>query len=130
MTFQASDDKKRNFLDLLNNNLNTIELTTIELTYLKGGSWLKYFGHSNLLCARATRSIVIHSPISEYWLKFFPREEFTCLCSEYPIKTRRHILHECKRFNNYWNLRRDTISHFTLFLEFNSGAFSFGQGII
>ena len=66
MTFQASDDKKRNFLDLLNNNLNTIELTTIELTYLKGGSWLKYFGHSNLLCARATRSIVIHSPISEY----------------------------------------------------------------
>ena len=113
--FQVSDNKERNFLDLLNDNLSTIELM-----YSKEGSWLKYFGHSNSLYARATRAIVNHSPIGEYWLRFFPREEFACPCSKYPIKTRRHILHECIRFNKYWNPRRDTIAHFTLFLEFNS----------
>ena len=36
MNFQASDKKERNFLDLLDNNLNIIELI-----YSKGGSWLK-----------------------------------------------------------------------------------------
>ena len=59
--FQVSDNKERNFLDLLNDNLSTIELM-----YSKEGSWLKYFGHSNSLYARATRAIVNHSPIGEY----------------------------------------------------------------
>ena len=35
MTFQASDDKRRNFLDLLDDDLNTIEPI-----YSKEGSWL------------------------------------------------------------------------------------------
>jgi len=69
MMFQASDNKGRNFLDLLDDNLNTIELM-----YSKGESWLKYFGHSNLLCARVTRAIVNYFPIGEYQLRFFPRE--------------------------------------------------------
>ena len=124
MTFQASDDKGVHFLELLDDNLNIIEPT-----YRKGGSWLKYFGHSNLLCARATRAIVNHAPIGEYWLRFFPRENFVCPCGDYPIETRRHILHECKKYNNYWNPRRDTLAHFILFLEFNSNAFSFGESI-
>ena len=55
----------------------------------------------------------------------FPNEEFVCPCSNYPIKTRQHILYECKRFNNYWNLRRDTIAYFILLLQFNPSAFSF-----
>ena len=89
---------------------------------------LKQFGHSNSLYARATRAIVNHTPTSEYQLRFFPNKDIVCPCGVYHIKTRRHTLHECKKFNNYWNLRRDTIVYFTLFLEYNSNAFSFGVG--
>jgi len=44
MTFQASNNKERHFLNLLNDKSNPIELS-----HFKGGSWLKYFGHSNSL---------------------------------------------------------------------------------
>ena len=120
MLLQAADSKGRNFLDLLDDNLNPIEPSSI-----KGSPWLQCFSHSNSLCAQASEAIINHAPIGEYQLRFFPREEFACPCGNYLIKTRRHILHECKRFNNYWNPRRDTITHFTLFLQFNSSAFSF-----
>jgi len=63
------------------------------------------FDYSNLLYARATRAIVNYAPISEY------------------------ILHECKKYNNYWNPRKNTLAYFILFLEFNSNAFSFGKSI-
>ena len=84
---------------------------------------------SNLLCARALRAIVNYAPIDKYHLIFFPQEEFKCPCSTYPIKTRQHILYEYKGYNKYWNLRRDMIGHFTLFLVYNSNAFSFGKSI-
>ena len=115
MMFQASDEKERNFLELLDNNLNIIEP--------------KYFGHSNSLYARVLRAIANHTLIREYCLRFFPQKDFTYSCKLYPIETRRHILHKCKRYNNYWNSRRDTIAYFALFLEFNSNAFSFGENI-
>jgi len=44
MTFQAFDSKGNQFLDLLDNNDNIIELS-----YIKEGPWLKVFGHSNFL---------------------------------------------------------------------------------
>jgi len=44
MTFQASDSKGNQFLNLLDDNFNIIELF-----YAKEGSWLQLFGHSNLL---------------------------------------------------------------------------------
>ena len=119
MTFQASDLKGHQFLDLCDKDNNPLKPT-----YAKGRSWLKYFRHSNSLCTRATRVIVNHAPIGKYRLKFLPREDFSCPCGSYPIETRHHILHECRRFNEYWNLRRDLISHFVLFLEFNSSAFA------
>ena len=120
MLFQIADFKKRNFLDLLDNNLNPIEPSSI-----KGSLWLQHFRHSNLLCAQATKAIINHAPIEEYWLKFFPREDFSCLYDTYPIETRQYILHECKRFNKYCNLRRDTVAYFMLFLQCNSSVFSF-----
>jgi len=120
MTFQASDSKGRNFLDLLDDDLNPIEPSSS-----KGGPWLSQFGHSNSLCARVSRAITNHAPIGEFRLKFFPRERFDCPCGFYPIETRCHIIHECRRFNNYWNPRRDTLVHFVLFLQFNPSAFSF-----
>ena len=67
--------KERYFLDLLDNNLNSIKLT-----YSKGGSWLKFFGHFNWLCVRAIRFITNHASIGEYWLRFFLQEEFSYPC--------------------------------------------------
>ena len=61
MTFQALDQKRRNFLDLVNND-NKI----LELMYSNGRAWLQYIGHSNILCTRAARTITNHAPIGEY----------------------------------------------------------------
>ena len=120
MTFQASDGKGNHFLDLLDDNLNVIELS-----YSNGDPWLQAFGHLNSLCARAVRAITNHAPIGEYRLQFFPNIDFACPCNNYPIKTRRYILYECRRFNRYWNPRRDTLSHFVMFLTANPNAFVF-----
>ena len=122
MTFQVSDGRGNYFLDLLDDNLNAIKPHQV-----KGGLWLQLFGHSNLLCARATRAITNHTPIGEYRLRFFPNMDFLCLCNSYPIESKRHILHECERFNGYWNLRRDTLKHFFMFLTANPNAFAFND---
>ena len=112
MMFQASDMKDNQFLDLVDGNNNLLELL-----YIKRGLWLQNFGHSNFLCTRASRAIINHVFIGEYRLRFFPNKEFRCPCSQYSIKSRYHILHKCRRFNKYWNLRRDSITHFVMFLE-------------
>lgn len=124
MYFQALDDKGWCFLELCDDDIQPI-IPSIA----KGRPWLKYFGHSNSLCVRASRAIVNYTPIDEYWLKFFPRKKFECPYSLYPIKSRWHILHKCRRYNNYCNPRWDSIAYFILFLKFNSDAFSFGDGI-
>ena len=120
LTFQALDGKGNHFLDLLDGDLNVIEPS-----YSKGGPWLRTFGHSNLLCARASRAITNHAPIGEYRLRFFSNMDFMCPYNNYPIKTRRHILHDCQRFNRYWNPRRDMLSYFVMFLTANPNAFAF-----
>jgi len=61
MLFQASDSKGRNFLELLDDNSNPIELSAV-----KDRLWLKHFSLSNSLCTRATRAIVNHTPIGKY----------------------------------------------------------------
>jgi len=118
-----SDLKGRNFLELLDSDSQSLVPSNI-----KSGLWLQHFGHSNLLCTRATRAIINYAPIGEYRLRFFSKENFSCLCGLYLIKSQQHILYDCRRFNNYWNLRRDSIAYFTLFLEFNSRAFLFEKG--
>ena len=120
MFFQVSDFKGKQFLDLLDNNLNIIESL-----YIKGEPWIKHFGHSNLLYVRAMRAITNYALIREYHLRFFLEEDFSCPYSYYLIETRSYILYKCRRFNNYWNLRRDTISQFISFLEFHPNVFSF-----
>ena len=102
---------------------------SIKLSYIKSSPWLKLIGYSNSLCARATRAITNHVPIGKYWLRFFPKENFNCLYKSYLIKSRCHILHECRRYNNCWNPDRESLSHFIAFLKFNPGAFSFHKGI-
>jgi len=120
MTFQASDGKGRHFLELVNNDLKDIKPS-----YIKGGLRLQLFGDSNTLYACAMRSIINHAPIGEYQLRFFPNEEFKCPCGNYPIELRKHILHDCMRFNGYWSPRRDLLSHFIMFLIANPNAFAF-----
>ena len=119
MLFQASDVKESHFWDLIGDDLQPIELS-----YSREESWLKYFSHSNLLYTRATRAIVNHAPIEEYHLCFFPNKDFSCSCKNYIIESRYHILHNYRRFNNYWNLRRDIISYFVSFIEFNKNEFT------
>jgi len=67
MTFQVSDSKGKNFLDLLGDDLNPIEPSSS-----KGSLWLLQFSHSNLLCTQALRVITNHTPIGEYRLRLFP----------------------------------------------------------
>jgi len=83
MISQVSDSKGRNFLNLLSDNL-----IPIKPSCSKDGPWLSQFGHSNLLCAQASRAITNHSPIGEYQLRFFPMENFACSCGLYPIESR------------------------------------------
>ena len=125
MMFQASNLKGKQSLDLVDDDNNIIEPT-----YVKGGLWLKVFGHLNSLYACTTRAITNHAPISEFRLRFFPREKFKCLCDQYPIETRHYILYECGRFNGYWNPRRDLLSHFIMFLVFNPSTFSFSNSLV
>ena len=61
MTFQASDLKSRHFLELVDSDNNILEPS-----YSKGSTWLKYFGYSNTLYARASRVTTNHAPIGEY----------------------------------------------------------------
>jgi len=90
MYFQALKYKRRNFLDLNDNNNQLIHPT-----YSKDSAWVKHVELSNLLCACITRMITNHAYIRKYRLRFFPNEFFACLCSDYPIKTKAHILYGC-----------------------------------
>ena len=82
------------------------------------------FSHLISLYTHATRAIMNHALIGEYRLRFFLRKEFKCLYSIYPIESRCNIIHECSRFNGYWNLRRNSLSYFVMFLVTNLGAFT------
>ena len=71
------------------------------------------------------RPITNHVSIEKYQLRFFPSEDFSCLCEVYPIKTKHHILHKYKRFNKHWNMSRSMLSYLVAFLQFNSSTFTF-----
>ena len=126
---RKSDNNIKSHLLKLNDLILQVLSDPQLVIIVTSGLQLKVFSHSNLLCARATRVIVNYASIGEYWLRFFPQEEFKCLCGLYSIESRYHILHKCRCFNNYWNQNRDSLAYFTLFLEFNSNAFSFGKNI-
>ena len=61
MLFQTSDFKGRNFLELLDDNLNPIKLSAI-----RERLWFQQFSLFNLLYVRATKAIINHAFISEY----------------------------------------------------------------
>jgi len=125
MYFQASDYKGRNFLELNNNNDKPICPT-----YSKGRAWLKHFDLSNnTMCAHITRLITNHTPIGKYRKRFFPNEPTACSCSCVPLKTRDHIIHDCKRYKQSWNPKQDSLKDILTFLEFNPGTFYFQEDI-
>ena len=122
ITFQASDGKGWQFLDLVDSNFNIIEPS-----YTKRDPWLQSFSYSNSLCAYTTRVITNHALIGKYWLRFFPNKEFKCPCDNFPIKSRRYILHEYTRFNGYWNPKQDSLDHFVMFLVTNPAISTFND---
>ena len=61
MFFQVLDSKERNFLELLDNNLNPIEPSAIRREL-----WLQQFSLSNSLYIRATKAIINYAPIGKY----------------------------------------------------------------
>jgi len=124
MTFQVSDLKGKHFLNLVDGDNNLLKPS-----YIRGGLWLQNFGYSNSFCVRTSRAITNHALIDKYKLRFFPNEEFRCPCGQYPIELRCHILYKCRRFNEYWNLRRDSIAHFVMFLDHNPNVFAFLNAI-
>jgi len=67
--------------------------------------------------------------IGKYWLRFFLKEFFVCMCREYPIEMRRHILFDCARYKKSWNSKRESLKGVLMFLEFNLRAFCFQEGI-
>ena len=77
------DFKGNHFLKLLDNNY-----LSIKPTYIKDRFWLKLVGHLNSLCARVTRTITNHTSIREYCLRFFLKENFSCLYRNYLIESR------------------------------------------
>jgi len=99
MTFQASNLKGKQFLNLLDNNNTTT--SSLNLSILKKGLGSKYSVIQIFLCTYAMRAITNHAPTGKYRLRFFPKEEFKCPCRSYPIKSKHYILHECGRFNGY-----------------------------
>ena len=69
--FQALEYKRRNFLEL-----NNDDYQPICLIYSKSGAWLKHFGLLNLIYVYITRLIINHTSISKYKLRFFLKELF------------------------------------------------------
>ena len=117
--FQASEYKGRNFLDLNDDNNQSIYPI-----YTRGSAWIKYFSLSNSICIHMTRLIMNHAPTGKYRLPFaYP-------CRDYPIERRRHILFECAQSKKSWNSKRKFLKDVLTFLEFNPRAFFFQEGII
>lgn len=63
MIFQTLDQKESQFLKLVDNDNNSIELS-----YINRKLWLKFIGYFNSLYTRAIRAIINHAPIGEYRL--------------------------------------------------------------
>ena len=83
MTFQALNYKGNNFLNLTND-----DNSYTKPTYMKDNAQLKHFEYFSTLYVQASRAITNYAPIGEYWLRFFPRKPFECLCRLYLIKSR------------------------------------------
>ena len=122
--FQALEYKRRNFLELNNNDYQSICPT-----YSKNSAWLKHFSLSNSMCACIIRLIMNHISIGKYRLRFFSKEFFTYTYEEYSIKTRRYILFDCICYKKSWNPKRESLKDILTFLEFNPGAFCFQDSV-
>ena len=102
----------------------------VQLSLWKSVHWLwryKLNEVCNSMCV--TRVITNYVLIGKYQLRFFPRELFECPYESYPIESRYHILHNCRRYNKYWNSNRKLLKNFVTFLEFIPEAFSFHKEI-
>ena len=91
------DYKEKIFLNLNNNNN-----LSIQPTYLKEDTWFKHIRHSNSLCVHITRAITNHTLISEYHLRFFPKELFQEITSYINVDYKRTSFSELFLFHIFW----------------------------
>ena len=108
------DYKRNNFLYLIDDNF-----LLIKLTYTKDSAWLNHFGYSNTLYVWTTKVIINYASIEKYYLIFFLRELFEYSYKNYLIESICYILHDCRRYNKFWNSDRELLKNFAIFLEFN-----------
>jgi len=120
MFFLVSDRKRKNFLNITDNNG-----VTLEPFYKKGSAWLSHFGLFNSTCARMTHLITNHTPIGNYQRRFFPQEENICPCGSGCVETRSYILYKCSRYNEAWRPPDYSIFSLLMFLKENPEAFCF-----
>jgi len=114
MYFQVFDYKGRHFLDL--NNDNNQSICPI---YSKSSTWLKYFSLSNLLCVCITRLITNYASIGKYKLRFFPNNLFAYLCGNSPIETRIHIVQSKRILSELWMINLVLFYFILLFFIFD-----------
>ena len=77
----------------------TVEAGICQPSDPNGGEWPEHIGEMAPACARATRTLLNHTPIGEC-RRFFPWEKIACPCSESQIEPRFHILHGCNSFTH------------------------------
>ncbi len=70
MNFPSVGREGQPFLELLDNDLNTIKPS-----YVRGGPWLQAFGQSNSLCARATEQLPTMLPLERFNGYWNPRRD-------------------------------------------------------
>jgi len=120
MSFSASDNKGRNFLEPYG-----YEGRLIEPEYKNGGPWLRHVGHSNSICAQLTHLITNHTSIGEYRKRFFPNKDHQCSCGLSNTETRDHILFEYNKYNIAWRPQNFSILSIITFLIGNANACCF-----
>ena len=118
---ESSSYRGKNFLEL-----QSLDGEMLLPTYAKGGTWLPKIKGDTALFARATRCILSHAPLGEYYERFNIDAPHACRCGQF--QTRRHLLQFCEEctLRPYRGLPRYYETLIT-FLEENPWAFSFAD---
>jgi len=69
-----------------------------------------------------------HTPIGEYWQRFFLNMAIHCPCGETDIETWEHIFMQCKQYEAPLCPRDICISSFVEFIISNPTSFCFDNG--
>ncbi|CAA7263695.1 unnamed protein product [Cyclocybe aegerita] len=96
----------------------------LQPSYLNGGPWLSYFGHSITEFACICWCITGHAPIGVYYRRFKINEHHGCTCGA-ALQSRQHVLFRCHdRYSVHYPRFLGDIA---LFMKYNPTAFGFNR---